>query len=261
MTTVHSATQTLIRCGSFVLLLTLSSGLLRADSLPLGITAAAADLYSASGALCTNSGVSSAFCSSGDAVSNAVVTNSLGGMASVSLGATASAGAAITEYFVGIEGPAGINVPVIITGSANTQDNGDLYGASYAAYYIYQGSSTGATFFARYFASSTACPYLTYVGYPCLPSGDFTLNTTITSGSVFFIALEAAAGGTNASATIDPLITIDPSFAQASEFTLVGNPGVFPPPAAAVPEPALFAFVVAGFAALLATAKRIPYRS
>jgi hypothetical protein len=227
---------------------------MQADSLPLGITAAGVELGNLTGQVCSQYGVSSASCSASGSTATAVVANGQGGMASVSLGSSATYGAAVTEYYFGLLGPTTESVPIIVNGYASTQDSGTLDSFSYGAYYIYQGSTSGVTYVGDYFASPSACAYFTEVNITCLSTGNFTLNTTVTSNSVFFVFFEAAADGTNASALVDPTITIDPSFADASEFTLEANPGVFTPPAspAAAPEPAsagLLAFALSAIAA------------
>lgn len=65
------------------------------------------------------------------------------------------------------------------------------------------------------------------------------------SGTVFLVQLLAAAEGTNASASIDPTITINPSFTQASQFSVVASPGVF-----TTPEPPSVALFAIGLLAL-----------
>jgi len=218
-----------------------------ADTLPLGITAAAAVLDNSSGSVCTQSGATYAACSFNGATAVANVTNGTGGLASVSLGSNTSAGAAVTEYYMYLQGPTNVQVPIIINGMASTSDNGADIGVSYAAYYIYQDSSKGLSYFGQYFASPSTCAILSSLN--CMSTGNFSLDTTLSSDTVFFVFFEAAAGGANASALIDPTIQIDPSFAQASQFSVVANPGVFAPAPNTAPEPGGIGLMVAGLAA------------
>lgn len=230
---------------------------LRAAPIQIGDTYAYAYLVNTSGQYCGQGGIgaTSASCSFSGAMSRAVPENSNGGIASVSLGSTATAGYALTAYWFGLEGPANVNVPIIVSGSASTHDNQNALGASYAAYYIYANSTRGFTYLGDFFASPTACGYINSAGYPCHSSGNFSLNTSVQSDIAFYIWLAAYAGGTNASASIDPLITIDPSFPLANEFTVVSNADVFPPQPASTPEPTTFALI--GVAAVLVLGKRV----
>ncbi len=225
---------------------------LSADSLPFGFTVASVAVSDLSGNVCSQGNQSSATCSLGGATATAIVDNGQGGYAKASVGGTFAGAAAVTGYFFGLQGPSNVNVPILINGFASTQDDASYYGASYASYYIYSGSSTGADLYGRYFASANACAYLTGAGVPCMQTGQFSLGTSVASNSVFYVFFEAAAGGTNASALIDPIITIDPSFAQASQFTLVASPGVFPTATPSIPEPASAGMlVISGLAALV----------
>ncbi len=248
-----------------VCLMMAMASVMQADSLPLGITAAGVELGNTAGQVCSQYGVSSASCSVSGSTATAVVANGQGGMASVSLGSSATYGAAVTEYYFGLLGPTTESVPIIVNGYASTQDSGALNSFSYGAYYIYQGSATGVSYVGDYFASPSACAYFTEVNITCMSTGNFTLKTSVTSNSVFLVLFEAAAAGTNASALVDPTITIDPSFADASEFTLEANPGVFTPPSTptATPEPAsagllLFALGAIGAGVRKARAEKKP---
>jgi len=241
------------RPGFVGIVLALCGTCLFADTLPLGITAAAAVLEDPSGNVCTQSNTTYAACSSGGSTAVANVTNGTGGLASVSLGSNTTAGAAVTEYYMYLQGPTNVQVPIIINGMASTADNGSDVGVSYAAYYIYQDSTKGFSYFGQYFASQNTCAFLPS---NCMSTGSFSLNTTLTSDTVFFVFFEAAAGGTNASALIDPTIQVDPSFAQASQFSVVANPGVFAPVSNTVPEPGGVGLMLAGSAALLFAIRR-----
>jgi hypothetical protein len=90
----------------------------------------------------------------------------------------------------------------------------------------------------------------------CNFTDTFVVDTELSapSNTVEMIALDVA-GQTSPqspasySASIDPIITIDPAFV-AQGFTLELSPGVSQPSAASVPEPATWAMMLAGFAGL-----------
>lgn len=91
----------------------------------------------------------------------------------------------------------------------------------------------------------------------------FTLNVNALSGSETFMLLSL--GGSILGAApgrlgqfdgmIDPAISIDPTFARASEFTLFFSPDAYDA-VAAVPEPESYALLLAGLAVVGAVARR-----
>jgi len=95
-----------------------------------------------------------------------------------------------------------------------------------------------------------------YVSSPAT-NGDWTLNTQFTAnvGPIYQVSLNAQAlppSGDGMStlfsstAAVDPLFTIDPSFANASQYALVFSPGVSNSAAGAVPEPSTWVMLLVG---------------
>jgi hypothetical protein len=78
----------------------------------------------------------------------------------------------------------------------------------------------------------------------CTQPSDFfgTFGVSVQSGSVNTLELEAVSGEINSagpkafSASADPLIVVDPSFANAAEYSIVFSPGVANAVQSAAPE-------------------------
>lgn len=212
-----------------------------ANTIVFDITSATAEIQDSNGQYqCMNADPNATSCAAEGAASMAIVNNGLGGSASASVGATSTTASAVSSYFVAIFGPANVSVPILISGTANAQDNGFGAGLSFGFYFLYQGSSSGATLVTQAFGSPLGCQVISAQGFPCATSGPFTLNTTVTSDEILAVELEAVAVGENASVTLDPLITIDPTFPLANEFTVEANTGVF----SASPEPASWGLIM-----------------
>ena len=230
--------------STLFLLLAGANGYVLADT--FGVTSATAEIFNSSATFfCTQGDANSAFCAYNGATASAIVNNGRGGAASVSLGPNQLYAGAAANYFLEILGPAGVTVPVVINGTATAVDNADNLGASFANYFVYQNSSAGALLINEWFGSPAGCPVIIAQGFPCTESGSFALSETLDSDTIFFVQLLTAAAGTNASASLDPTITIDPSFPEASEFTVVASQGVY----ATSPEPATLALLVLGLVA------------
>jgi hypothetical protein len=96
----------------------------------------------------------------------------------------------------------------------------------------------------------------------CTQSADFsgTFGVSVESGFLNTVNLEAvsgevsSAGPENSSASADPLIVIDPSFANAANYSIVLSPGVANAVDSAVPEPSYV--LLFGVLAVLAGAIR-----
>lgn len=91
----------------------------------------------------------------------------------------------------------------------------------------------------------------------CTSRYDGTTALAMKSGSAERLLLQIILGasppsGGTASAWIDPYIFIDPAFARAGDYRIAvsGGVGNAPPPSDAVPEPATWELMLAGFAGL-----------
>lgn len=194
------------------------------------------------------------------------ITNNNGATASVNIGGTPSpfvngTASAISsgggaqalvesngiEYYFEVVGPVGISVPIIVTASAgfsyDVTNGGTIEGVAIVAL-----NGNSAFEQACVASFSGGCE----VGVP----GQFSTedHTSITSDEEdsleLVLNLQASQLGTSGEAIlsgfIDPVITIDPTFADASEFQLLFSPGVGNSSATAVPEPSsLFLLVTA----------------
>lgn len=219
---------------TLLLLLVGVNGCLRADSLPY----AAADIFGFSGDFCNQTDASSASCAYNGATAYAIVNNGTGGAASASTGSTLLGADGIVAYTLEIVGPVGVSVPVIISGTATVLSGSNLsaeqiLASGFAKYTVFYGTSFGVQALDETFSSPAYCQIDSAFGIQCTPSGSFSLPDTLDSDTIFGVVLQAAATEPNSSASIDPTITIDPSFPQASQFSVVASPGVF----TASPEP------------------------
>jgi hypothetical protein len=177
----------------------------------------------------------------------------LGGAATVSLGSDVTVGASATgTYFFTIQGPSSVTVPLIITGTTETRDNGtsNLAASIILLIPVSGDVSAGSV---NYFSSAYGCAVVDQQnpGATCNLSGSqFAIDASALSDSINALKFIAAASlGFNAFATVDPIVSIDPSFAGANEFTLVANPGVLPspPPNSEAPEPSSLSLLAIGF--------------
>ena len=157
-----------------------------------------------------------------------------------------------------ITGPVGVEVPILIRG---------LYGAeSSNAFGVSGGLALGVDRFRLDRVLSFRCLSGDRSGCNSSRGGipqDFTLHELAVSGFATFIQIvlggstkEALPGTLGVfSASLDPLISIDPTFARASEFTLFvsadANGSI-----AAVPEPETYSLILAGLAVIVTLAKR-----
>jgi hypothetical protein len=149
----------------------------------------------------------------------------------------------INYFFAVVGGTAGDSVPVLVHAGLDVDAT-------------LSGTATASIVVTTNFGSSDAevC-----AGTSCTEEGDFggALSVMAESGQFNTIHLTAGSeeafslGGT-AGASADPLITIDPSFANAAEYSIVVSPGVANalPPAMAVPEPSIWAMMLIGFSGL-----------
>ena len=192
---------------------------------------------------------STATCSIGGASATAAVYTGTGGNVSVSSGSDSMTSANATlAYFVSVNGPSGTTVPVIVTGTSAMSSRG------YSAYGLVETDSSGNGIAIELTAGfeSTAAGCQQFLsgnpgGYCSLP-GTFTIDTTLPSNAPIAVSLSTDISGANGSAMLDPIISIDPSFALASEFSVVPDaPGIFPgAPVSSTPEPMSGALLVVG---------------
>jgi hypothetical protein len=150
----------------------------------------------------------------------------------------------INYFFAVVGGTAGDSVPVLV--HAGLDVDATLSGTASASIVVTTNFGSPAV--------AEVC-----AGTSCTEEGDFggVLAVLAESGQFNTISLtavseEAFSLGGRAGASADPLITIDPSFADAAEYSIVVSPGVANalPPAMAVPEPSTWAMMLLGFAGL-----------
>jgi hypothetical protein len=150
------------------------------------------------------------------------------------LGATASLG-----YYFDVEGPSGQTVPITLTGVVDVDVSGTGYNVS-----------PGGEAFLGY-GNLTNC-----IPAPSIePPGTcaFTLKEDFPSDTVQLVSISANAGAQGASfcpsevpclpevvtVTVDPILSIDPSFADAGAFTIAVSSGIGNSPPSVAPEPSL----------------------
>jgi hypothetical protein len=145
-------------------------------------------------------------------------------------------------YYFEILGPSAVNVPIIFSGSAGLSANG---GSSVEVYETY--GSNGGTYSnfgpINCYAGSLYCGSFNYTQHFSLLAATASTagDVGFTTLSIYLIAQEGSASG-----FIDPVISIDPSFADAGLYHIVFTAGVGNP-GSAVPEPASWALMLAGF--------------
>jgi hypothetical protein len=222
-------------------LLTALPGL--ASTITLPVATSGAECISVNGTVVDNT----TNCSNGGG--SADVTQSP--FAEVSSGAVAGPGmssgadASLSYHFEVVGGNPGDTVPLLIT--ANLMTSANSTSAAYASIFIAPGENpVGGT-------QVVACTNEAL----CTQPADFfgTFGVSVQSGSANSLGLEvtsgevSSAGPENSSASADPLIVVDPSFANAAEYSIVLSPGVANSVEAA-PEPGTFLMLGAGFVGL-----------
>jgi hypothetical protein len=169
-------------------------------------------------------------CSDGGGVAQATLSPFAGVSAQATAGANMSAGgfAALNYNFEVVGGTAGDVVPLLVTADLETKANS--VSDAFASITVTTSLKTAEVF---------ACMN----EGPCTPGFSGTFGISAESGSGNTIHLEVVAGQVsslgpeNSSASADPLIVIDPSFANAANYSIVLSPGVANAVQSAVPEP------------------------
>jgi PEP-CTERM motif len=105
------------------------------------------------------------------------------------------------------------------------------------------------------------CPGNTQTGIGDTTFADIDTSVLAAAGQVDSIAMNASSDGregTDVSAGIDPIIEIDPSFAEADEYSIIYStaPGFENAPAVTVPEPSTWTMMLFGFGGLGALVMR-----
>jgi hypothetical protein len=207
-----------------------------------------------SGAECTSvSGTvidTTTSCSAGGGSAAVTLSPFAGVTSSAVAGPNMSSGAdaSLTYDFEVVGGNPGDVVPLLIT--ANLVTIANSASDAFASIYVDPGlAQAGGT-------QIVACTNEALCTQPADFSGAF--GVSVESGSVNSLELEvvsgqvASAGPENSSASADPLIVIDPSFANAGQYSIVLSPGVANAVASTTPEPGS-AFLVIGALGVLIT--------
>lgn len=158
--------------------------------------------------------------------------------------------AAIKYFFEVIGGTSGTIVPILISGAWDAV----VFGTAVAA-----GQVTTGLDLIRNFTRDLV--FTCHEADACT-GGTFLIHEQVLADFEWTILISAAgAAGTSGSyfTFIDPVITIDPSFAQASDFSLIVSSDVSQGvggDTTTVPEPSTLALLGGGFTALIARRRR-----
>jgi hypothetical protein len=148
------------------------------------------------------------------------------------------------NYQFELTGPANVMVPLIISFSNTVSIPFGGEGESFSTVTL----ANGTEYTNIACAGSNICYYVYSPGnYPDVFS---TWDTSVQSDTISDVDLYVYIstyyiGGSDAEATADPIITIDPSFADAGEFTLAESNGV----SNEIPEPPSLALMLSGMCA------------
>jgi hypothetical protein len=143
--------------------------------------------------------------------------------------------------------PSATPIPIFVQGSAEVSSGAD---GRAEAYFAYQAGLTIDL------VSSSAGLSLTINGLPTpVADGLYNFNMSVPSypGTPYDVTMEVNSGVLNAgsaSAFLDPYFYIDPTFAFASEYSVIVSAGIGNTPPGSVPEPSTWAMLLIGFAGL-----------
>lgn len=132
--------------------------------------------------------------------------------------------ATLDYYFEIVGGTVGANVPVLITTNLLTSGTYPEYGGASIGVFTGGGAGLAGEIVCTY---STDCSATQFSG---------NLSLTAVAGSEYRIHLSAVAEGLGVSASVDPYIFVDPTFADASAYSVEVSAGVGNSPAS-VPTP------------------------
>jgi hypothetical protein len=157
---------------------------------------------------------------------------------------------AVIKYFFEVTGGTSAIVPILISGAWDA----NVSGTAVAAGQLTTGLDLTHGLFTRDLV------FTCHEADACT-GANFTIHEQVVSGEEWTILISAGGvAGTsgNYHAFVDPVITIDPSFAQASDYSLIFSadvsPGVGGP--ASVPEPGTLALIGGGLTMLIARRRR-----
>jgi hypothetical protein len=168
-----------------------------------------------------------------------------------------SGGARLIYSFL-LSGPSAPSVPLLVYAALGASAGGDptvsrgYAGAGLIATTVLDQQRIDVTCDNQ---NTGGCPNAGFVGWISLVGAPNYL------GSIDLFASATGQNGGYGSAFVDPRIIVDPTFANASAYTIALSPGVVndsPMAATTAPEPATLALTASGLAGLLLTARRRP---
>jgi hypothetical protein len=166
-------------------------------------------------------------------------SGSVQGTTSGGTGVASASATATATYYLEVVGPTDIDVPLLITASGSTSANGpEALGRSLVLF-------AGGEFVACSGTGLDAAVCENGSGQPYPTSFSGTQSLTVESNTLADVGVslsgDSELGSGSFSANVDPTVEIDPTFADASEFTLVFSPDV------SAPEPGTAVFALAAF--------------
>jgi PEP-CTERM motif len=146
-------------------------------------------------------------------------------------------GTATILYWAEVVGPSNVTVPLLISSFGSASASGT--GSAGAALFFPGGNVVGACADPSFPSNCKGAPtsWNTILPFSVLSDVQFNISETADAGAV------DPSG--SASATVDPTIVIDPSFATGSQFSLLFSSNISPPNAV-VPEPGTLTLVALG---------------
>lgn len=173
------------------------------------------------------------------------------------IGQGGSTALADIQYYFEAVGPSGISVPIILTASGGVTPG--LASANTAELQLIPPSGGAQLLVSACASALPAGNFCAANGLTEQPSFSIAAPETITSDAIYSITMDLdisantlvlpGGGADSQSGFIDPVVTIDPSFSLADEFTLVFSPGVGNTPAGTIPEPSGWQILLVGLAA------------
>ena len=157
--------------------------------------------------------------------------------------------AASATYYFGVLGPAAVSVPLILRGTASLAAHGCNGNSGCSSVEVYEDYGRNGSTFSNFGPITCSEGAATCGDFSFTQSLSLTSSTSTTTGDTGFthLSIYVLAYYGNAGGFIDPVITIDPSFADASQYQVVFSSGTGNP-VAAVPEPSAWAMLLTGFA-------------